>query len=94
MGVFGNLLGQGLGNLAGGLIGHGKEGQAIGGTLGGFLPFAKGGKVAKTGLIMAHKGELVVPSKMVKLVSKTVKDKIKKNGGRNMGSVKSKKGKK
>lgn len=85
MGLFGNLVGQGLGSLAGGLIGHSKEGQAIGGTLGGFLPFARGGMVKNhTQKALLHKGELVVPKHLVKHVSKGVKKQIKMNGGRNM----------
>ena len=85
MGVFGNLLGQGLGSLAGGLIGHSKEGQTIGGTLGGFLPFKEGGMVKKTTQkALLHKGELVVPKHLVKKVSKSLKKEIKANGGRNM----------
>jgi hypothetical protein len=84
MGIFGNLLGQGLGNLAGGLIGHSKEGQTIGGTLGGFLPFKNGGIVKRTGPAKLHAGELVVPKHLVKKVSKSLKKEIKKSGGRNM----------
>lgn len=65
MGLFGNLVGQGLGSLAGGLIGHSKEGQAIGGTLGGFLPFKKGGRVpgakGKAMKAIVHGGEVVLP---------------------------------
>lgn len=65
MGFFGNLIGQGLGGLAGGSIGHQKEGAAIGGTLGGMLPFAKGGrvpgKVGKPVRALVHAGEVVLP---------------------------------
>jgi hypothetical protein len=86
MGFFGNLIGQGLGGLAGGLIGHQKEGSAIGGTLGGsFLPFQDGGMVKNhTQKALLHKGELVVPRHLVKKVSKGLKKEIKMNGGRNM----------
>jgi hypothetical protein len=42
----------------------------------------KGGK--KTQLVKAHAGELVVPKHLVSKVPKTVKDKIKKGGGKNM----------
>jgi hypothetical protein len=44
MGVFGNLLGQGLGRLGGGLFGQGDLGQNVGGQLGNLLPFKKGGR--------------------------------------------------
>lgn len=84
MGFFGNLIGQGLGGLAGGAIGHQREGAAIGGTLGGMLPFKKGGMVSRNGAIMAHKGEMVVPKHLVKKVPKSLKREIKNGGGRNM----------
>ena len=84
MGFFGNLAGQALGGLAGGFIGHQKEGSAIGGTLGSMLPFKKGGMVKKTGVAKLHAGELVVPKSMVKKVPKSVKAEIKRKGGRNM----------
>jgi len=84
MGFFGNLLGQGLGGLAGGAIGHQKEGSAIGGTLGNMLPFKKGGMVKKTGVAKLHAGEMVVPKHLVKKVPKSVKKAIKQGGGRNM----------
>jgi hypothetical protein len=44
MGVFGNLLGQGLGRLGGGLFGQGDVGQNVGGSLGNLLTFIKGGR--------------------------------------------------
>lgn len=44
MGVFGNLLGQGLGRLGGGLFGQGDLGQNVGGSLGNLLPFKRGGR--------------------------------------------------
>lgn len=84
MGFFGNLIGQGLGGLAGGAIGHQREGAAIGGTLGGMLPFKKGGMVKKTGVAKLHAGEMVVPKHLVKKVSKSLKREIKNGGGRNM----------
>jgi hypothetical protein len=43
--------------------------------------YQKGGTVKKTGMAKVHKGELVVPKNLVKYVSKTLKDKIKKGGG-------------
>ena len=56
---------------------------------GSYLPFEKGGLVKppkghKTQTAILHKGELVVPKHMVKHVSKSLKNKIKRNGGRNM----------
>jgi len=93
------LLGGSIGELAGGGLGEyvgkhyggetggriGKEiGSAGGKFLGAMLPFKKGGKVKKTGVAMLHKGEIVVPAKYAKDVSKTLKKKIKANGGQNM----------
>jgi hypothetical protein len=43
--------------------------------------YKKGGIVKKTGVAKVHKGELVIPKNLVKYVSKTLKDKIKKGGG-------------
>lgn len=84
MGLFGNLVGQGLGSLAGGLIGHSKEGQAIGGTLGGFLPFATGGRVPgrKHAPVkaMVHGGEVVLPVGVA--ATKAQKAAIRKRGGK------------
>jgi hypothetical protein len=51
MGFFGNLIGKGLGGLAGGLFGDkGRSvGSDIGGTLGSALiPFSKGGRLMTT----------------------------------------------
>jgi hypothetical protein len=47
MGVFGNLLGQGLGALGEGIFGKtdGIDGQRLGGSIGNWLPFARGGVV-------------------------------------------------
>ncbi len=82
MGFIGSALGNIGGGLLGGLIGHQKEGSAIGNTLGGFLPFKKGGVVKKnTQKALLHKGELVVPKHLVKKVSKSLKKEIKKGGG-------------
>ena len=93
------LIGATIGGAAGSMAGRGlakkyfgndyaNEGAIIGGALGGLggamLPFKKGGLVKKTGKAYLHKGELVIPANMVKDVSKTLKKKIKKNGGRNM----------
>jgi len=59
-------------------------GRIGGGALGALLPFRAGGKVKKTGPALLHKGEIVIPAKYAKEVSKSLKAKIKKNGGRNM----------
>lgn len=65
MGFFGNLLGQGLGALGGGLFGDSGTGSKIGGALGNFLPFKKGGKVperrGKPVPALLHGGEYVLP---------------------------------
>ena len=93
------LIGAALGSAAGSMGGralakkylgndYANEGATIGGLLGGaagaLTPFKNGGLVKKTGKAYLHKGELVIPANMVKDVSKTLKKKIKKNGGRNM----------
>jgi hypothetical protein len=87
MGLIGGLLGQAGGSLVGNYLG-GKTGagagQQIGGILGNLLPFEKGGMVKHTGPAKLHSGEMVVPKKYVKDVPKSLKKKIKKNGGHNM----------
>jgi hypothetical protein len=85
--IAGGGLGQAVGQKYGGKLGGevGRDlGKVGGGFLGAMLPFKNGGKVKKTGPAMLHKGEIVVPAKYAKDVSKSLKDKIKKNGGRNM----------
>ena len=66
MGFLGNLLGQGLGYLGGGLFGDSGTGSKIGGALGNFLPFEKGGKVpvrkGKPLPALLHGGEYVLPA--------------------------------
>jgi hypothetical protein len=49
MGVFGNLLGQGLGALGESIFGKtdGIDGQRLGGSIGNWLPFARGGVIPK-----------------------------------------------
>lgn len=96
MGIFGGQLGGlgggALGSFVGGKL-FGNTGSKIGGDLGrtagqiigsDLIPFKKGGRVKKTSVALLHKGEIVVPAKYAKDVSKTLKDKIKKNGGHNM----------
>jgi hypothetical protein len=85
MGLFGNLLGQAGGALAGGFLGgnQGRSvGQNIGGQLGNLLPFKKGGKVGHTGPAYLHKGEVVIPKRLVKKIPKSIKTSIKKGGGK------------
>lgn len=75
MGFIGKTLGSFIGKEIGGLAGKGlgkftgigeKGGREIGGDiaggiLGSLIPFKKGGRVKKTGAILAHKGEFVLP---------------------------------
>lgn len=96
MGLIGGSLGKIGGGALGGAIGKkygGATGQKIGnelgsvagGALGALLPFKQGGKVVKkTQKALLHKGEIVVPAKYAKHVSKSLKEKIRKNGGHNM----------
>lgn len=66
----GSLLGRSIGNFAGSKLGKytgigaqegGEAGGDIGGKIGALLPFKKGGRVKKTGPILAHKGEFILP---------------------------------
>ena len=97
MGFLGQELGAEIGSGSGSFVGnrfkHKKEGERIGRVVGkiagSYLPFENGGIVKppkghKKQIIVAHKGELIVPKNMVKHVSKSLKNKIKRNGGRNM----------
>lgn len=60
-------------------------GRVVGSEVGSALvPFKMGGRVKKTGPALVHRGELIIPAKYAKEVSKSLKTKIKKNGGRNM----------
>jgi len=76
----GSEIGSGLGSFVGNRFKHKKEGERIGRVVGkiagSYLPFEKGGLVkpirGKTQIIVAHKGELVVPKHMVKHVSKSL----------------------
>jgi hypothetical protein len=101
MGKIGEVIGENLGRIGGRYVGdkyfhNGDAGANIGATVGNFagsyLPFKHGGIVKtkngrKTKLIRAHAGELIVPKNMVKDVSKALKMKIKRNGGRNLKYV-------
>jgi hypothetical protein len=66
----GTLLGSTLGKIAGKHLekytGLGEDdgfaiGTKVGGHLGSFLPFKKGGPIKKNGPIYGHKGEFVLP---------------------------------
>lgn len=66
----GSLLGRSIGHFAGSKLGKytgigaqegGSAGEDVGGKIGALLPFKKGGRVKKTGPILAHKGEFVLP---------------------------------
>ncbi len=64
MGLFsglGKLFGSGIGSLIGGKKGS-AIGEEIGGGIGDLVPFKKGGRVMKTGPILAHKNEFVLPA--------------------------------
>ena len=64
MGLFGSLLGKIGGGLIGGLFGKkgGEIGSELGEAGGSLVPFKKGGRVMKTGPILAHKNEFVLPA--------------------------------
>jgi len=84
LGTLGEMVGKKYGGTAGASAGK-KIGSVIGGVAGSALiPFSRGGKVKKTGPALLHKGEIVIPAKYANEVSKSLKTKIKKNGGRNM----------
>ena len=93
MGILSGLLGSEVGHFFGSKIGRavgGKRGQKkgaeIGRVAGGVIgaaapePFKKGGKVKKTGVILAHKGEHVLPADVKP--TKAQKEAIKKRGGK------------
>lgn len=86
--IAGAGLGQAVGQKYGGSLGSqvGRDlGRVGGGALGALLPFKQGGRVVKkTQKALLHKGEIVVPAKYAKDVSKSLKAKIKANGGHNM----------
>lgn len=96
MGIFGNIIGKSLGKVAGGIAGGlvgGKAGRKIGSKLGSDLggvagatltPYKKGGKVAKTGPALVHKGEYVLPAhvKPTKAQMKAVADGKRGKGGK------------
>jgi hypothetical protein len=83
MGLFGKQAGKIAGRFLGGLVGNKKLGGKLGSMAGEeLIPYKNGGMVKKTGPALLHKGEIVVPKKYVKDVSKTLKNKIKKNSSK------------
>ena len=87
----GELVGGGLGRIAGKALDFKKRGAGaqqaggdIGSTLGGLagdlIPFKKGGRVRKTGKALLHKGEFVLPKGVP--ATKTQVKKVRKRGGR------------
>ena len=93
----GQEIGNEVGGLIGGYVGNKfknkKSGQKIGSMVGriagSYVPFQHGGVVKppkghKTQIIVAHKNELIVPAHLTKHISKNLKNKIKRGGGRNM----------
>ena len=92
MGFVGQELGSEVGGLIGGYVGnkfkHKKQVKRqvhqqvqFGGS---YLLFKYGGYINKTQPALLHKRELVVPKHLVKHVRKSLKNKIKHGGGRNM----------
>jgi hypothetical protein len=82
MGKIGEMLGGAFGGAVGKKYGGktgGKIGKSLGKIAGSLVPFKRGGMVKKTGPILAHKNELIVPASMVKHVSKTLKKRIRAN---------------
>ena len=62
MGLFGSIIGRGLGTLGSAFLPvKGIDGGAVGEALGGLAPFSTGGRVKRTGPIYAHKSEFVLP---------------------------------
>lgn len=91
MGFFGNLLGGAGGTILGAGLGQafgGQKGAATGANIGGqigkiagdLIPFKKGGRVRKTGAILAHKGEVVLPAGVPPTMAQ--KRAIRKRGGK------------
>jgi len=63
MGFFGNLLGQAIGGLGGGLFGQRDTGAKVGGTLGNLLPFSRGGIIVGPGGVqMVPTGRPTMPN--------------------------------
>lgn len=87
MGLFGNILGRGLGAIGSALFPvAGINGGDVGGAIGGLAPFKTGGRVPRTGRALIHKGEYILPKGVAP--TKAQKAKVAK------GKAKAKKGKK
>ena len=93
MGVLGQKLGRLFGSKIGALAGKklgkytgvhagrgGQTGGNVGEELGKLLPFKKGGRVKKTGPILAHKGEFILPKGIAP--TKKQRGMVRKRGGR------------
>ena len=67
MGLFGNLLGQGLGFIGSKLLPiPGVDGRTLGGAIGGLAPFNKGGRVGPVPPGMRRGGKIQKPKKVRK----------------------------
>ena len=90
MGVLGATGGSALGKAVGGEGIGGDILGALGGVLGGFLPFETGGEVPRDTKAILHKGEYVLPKgvKPTKAQRKAVN-----KGKRSVSTTKRKKGK-
>ena len=95
MGYIGSELGWEIGSITGRYIGKKffkdkttgeRIGKLVGKIWGSYLPFKNGGYVKKTGFILAHKNNLVIPSwsHLTKHVPQNVKKQITRCGGRKM----------
>ena len=95
---FGSFLGKAIGSLGSALIPvKGIDGGAVGEALGGLAPFKTGGKIKRTGPILAHKNEYILPAnaKPTKAQRAVVaKNKAKAKGGKGKGGKGGKGGKK
>ena len=91
MGIFGRILGTGLGAIGSALFPvKGIDGGAVGGALGALAPFKNGGSVGKrTRAILVHPNEYVLPAnaKPTK-AQKAIVAKNKRGGGKKGGGKK------
>ena len=86
MGLFGNILGRGLGSIGSALFPvAGINGGDVGAALGGLAPFKKGGPIKRTGPIYAHKGEYILPKGVPPTKAQKAKVAKKKAGGKKGG---------
>jgi hypothetical protein len=90
----GKYIGGQIGDRGFGGKGRGEDkgreiGSQIGDAVGRLVPYKRGGLVKlpprkKTQKALLHKGEMVIPSRFVKNIPKSLKAKIASSGGRNM----------